>query len=245
MNRPYILVEAYPGDLSYEVTKRVEEGYVPVGGPFQGRKGISEHYLQQAMFNERYVEIKRSPVGLKLPTSQELDEAVLEANAAHPGSASSGPYVFANAVEEDQWKRDAHEVREALANGKEAFVARNEGSAQAVLNAAYRMFRHRVDALRKLQQTPYVMHQDPTSNEHRFDMLAQYTHCSAGVMAEIAAGKRARDPKGLYSIPAITVSLRDAQLIDALLESNHAQYPTEHQEAVLRFKRAVHGTQES
>jgi len=245
MSRPYILVEAYPGDLAYEVTKRVEEGYVPVGGPIQGRKGISEHYLLQAMFNERYVAITRSPVGLKLPTTQELDEAVLEANAAHPGSATSGPYVFANAVEEEQWKRDAHEVREALARGKAVFTARDEGSAKAVLNAAYRMFRHRVEALRQLQQTPYVMHQDPTTNAQRFDMIAQYTHCSAGIMAEIAAGKRARDPKSIYPVPAVTVLLRDAQLIDALLESTHAQYPTEHQEAVLRFKRAVHDTQES
>lgn len=223
MTQAYILVEAYACDLPYEVAKRVEEGYVPQGGPFPGRDGISSRKIVQAMFNERYVEIKRGPVGLKLPATQELDDA----------------------AEGEQLKRDAHEVREALLQGKKVFVARDEGSAKSVLHAAYRIFRHRVEVLRKLQRTPYIMHQDPTSNEHRFDMIAQYAHCSAGVLAEIAAGKLARDPKGTFAAPEITVSLRDAQLIDALLESTHAQYPTEHQEAVLRFKRTLYGAQES
>lgn len=137
MTQAYILVEAYACDLPYEVAKRVEEGYVPQGGPFPGRDGISSRKIVQAMFNERYVEIKRGPVGLKLPTTQELDDAVDEANAASPGSASKSERTF------------------------------------------------------------------------------------------------------------ITIDLADAQLIDALLEIPHAQYPTEHQEAVLRFKRTLHGTQKS
>lgn len=271
----YILVDAELNDLPRKVHEQVIKGYVPIGGPTPSPEPRFVQRWLQAMYMAREPMMLskgtlttvsypndvfdkdglRGERGLQLPTSQELDEAVREANEAHPGSASKGerfhmasngePFAFACVEDRAQWDSDNEEIRAFIRDGCEAFETLDEGKAEAVLNSAKRIFHRRITHLRQLQQTPYMKHRDPKTNADRFEMIEEHTRIGEGIMQELYAGMRARDPQRVESKPAVMIDLVDAQRIDSILESNRAQYPTEHQETVNRFKRAVHGTQES
>lgn len=236
---PYILVEAYACDLAYEVNRRLKQGYVPMGGPTPGREGIGSRKLVQAMYNASIPVEQDSE--LVLPTSQELEDAVHEANAARPGSASMGEvFGFATERERHQWDSDSLEIQSFLGRRAE-FLALDEGKCMSLVNAAEKLFHRRITHLRLKQQEPYMKYFDLKTNADRFARITELSRVGNGVMEEYFAGCRARDPKAKR---VVMIDEDDAKKIDSILESARAQYPTEHQEAVNRFKRRAHGVQD-
>jgi hypothetical protein len=236
---PYVLIEAYACDLAYEVNHWLKQGYVPMGGPTPGREGIGSRKLVQAMYNAS-IPVEQE-AELVLPTSQELEDAVHEANAEHPGSASMGePFAFATDSERRQWDTDNLEIYSYLGRRSE-FLVLDEGKCMALVNKAEKLFHRRITHLRLKQQEPYMKYFDPKTNADRFERIVELSRVGLGVMEEYFAGCRARNPKAPR---VVMVDEDDAKKIASILESTRAQYPTEHQAAVSRFKRRVHGVQD-
>lgn len=255
MSEAYITVIAILQDMPHEVNQWVRKGYVPLGGPIAtGERGISSAKFAQAMFMEpavpstlgrdfamgktlEYRHYHARHPGFTWPTSEELEEAVREANAAVPGSASSGYSPNRTVRDEINFARFTESLTE-----RAAFVLLSPSTQVELLASAESVFRDAVAALRTTQQKPYIKHTVPTEPDAIFDRIQTLVRARFGVINEHVAGLRARDPAAK---PTITVDLADAQKIYSLLESNsRAQYPTEHQRAVQRFSRRVLGVQD-
>lgn len=255
MSEAYIMVIAILQDMPNEVNQWVRKGYVPLGGPIAtGERGISSAKFAQAMFREPAVPSTLGrdfamgktldpgcgdvgEHGITWPTTEELEEAVREANAAVPGSASSGYSPNRTIQDELNFAALDHFLSE-----RAAFVAMPLNQQRELLASAESVFRDAVAALRTTQQKPYIKHTAPTEPDAIFDRIQTLIRARFGVINEHIAGLRARDPEAK---PTITVDLADAQKIYSLVESNsRAQYPTEHQRAVERFSRRVLGVQD-
>lgn len=257
MSEAYITVVAILQDMPHEVNQWVKKGYTPLGGPIAtGEHGISSAKFAQAMFKEPAVSSTlgrdfvigktqndgRGDVGTQgftWPTSEELEAAVHEANAAVPGSASSG-YAPQRTIQDEL--SFAQLVHVLSPNGPLSFIQLPVSEQKALLHSAQVLFNDALAALRKKHQEPYTEYTEPKTSQDRYYEIQKLIRLRTGVLVEYAAACSARDSNAK---PTIMVDLADAQKICSLLEnSTRAQYPTEHQRAVERFKQRALGVQQ-
>ena len=241
MNESYILVEAYMGDLAYEVNARMKEGYVPQGGPFPGREGISSRKIVQAMYRPP----ENAPaLPQQLDPTIEIPDPDPHKLRGLPGEkhaimSEDGMLTFPNRHMFGVWMNECFGLNSILDQGREHFINLEADVAKSFLDIAQREFYTRVSRLRDKQREPYVMHQGLQTNAEVFDMIEKYMRATRGVVAEYQAACEARDPSR-PDVRKAVIYEEDVNLLIALLENEGAQYPTKLQEVVSRLKRQIY-----
>ncbi|MNQ41585.1 hypothetical protein D3C85_552650 [compost metagenome] len=234
--QPYLIVEAYLSDLPHTVNKLVAEGYIPIGGPFQGKKGISEHYMHQAMFRAAAVTVigpevpDVTPVGTFGTIGDRAPEPALDADWNERPEAQ---FDFRDPHEHAKFKKDVLRLDLVLLE-PDRLHRMTPHDFQELLATSEYVLNIKLRHLRLKQQEPYRKYTEAKTEKEVLAKLQDNRRLGNGVLEEFFAAERARDPSAK---PRISVSAADARLIASLLEENYtrAQYPSDHQAAATRF----------